>query len=168
MENLEFDPIAAERKELDLLNNNGMFFSVNKRFTGWLSKKKTREFTIKSFPLGVMDRLSGEYIRLDLDEELININPLYEAKVLTKKNALRCARIVAIAVLSNSPLYAFLVTFLTGYFYMRVTPKQLFQLTGIINGMANYKDFINSIRYLRTQTTTKPQLIEKNEPSSKD
>ncbi|WP_159467938.1 hypothetical protein [Dyadobacter sp. 3J3] len=162
MEETEFDPLLAEKKELDIINNNGMFFTVTKRFTGWFSKSKTRSFTITSFPLGVMDRLSGEYINLDLDEELININPLHEVKNLTKAHAYRCAKIVAIAWLNNSPFYPFLVNFLAGYFFMRITPKQLLQLTTIINTMANYGDFTNSIRYLRTARTTKPQLIETN------
>jgi len=160
MEEQEFDPIEAEKKELDILNSNGVSFEVRKRWTGWLSKKKTRTITIKPQCLGVMDRLSAEYIRLDLDEELMKEDSLLAARIMTSKHAKRCAKIVAIAVLNNNPFYGLLIWVLTGYFLWRIDSRMLYQLAVIINGLNNYKDFIGSIRYLSIQRTTKPQLIE--------
>ncbi|WP_138481535.1 hypothetical protein [Dyadobacter bucti] len=162
MEEQPFDPREAEQKELDLLNSRGMFFEVPKRWTGSLSKTKLRKFHIKSPPLGVMDRLSDEYIKLDLDEELLEKDPyLKEAKNLTKKHTKRCARIVAIAVLGNSPLFRFIFPFLADYFYWRINSRMLFKLTLIILQMSYYGDFINSIRYLSAaRRTTTPQMPE--------
>ncbi|KAA6441471.1 hypothetical protein FEM33_01680 [Dyadobacter flavalbus] len=160
MEEQDFDQVEAEKRELDILNSKGVAFEVGKRWTGWLSKNKTRTFTIKPHYLGVMDRLSAEFIHLDLDEELIKADTLLEARKLTGRHARRCAKIVAISVLNNNPFYFLLVGFLTGYFMWRIDSRMLFQLTVIINGMNNYKDFIDSIRYLSIARTTKPQLME--------
>jgi hypothetical protein len=159
MENQEFDPIEAEKIELDILTNKGMSFEIGRRWTKWLSDKQTRTFTIRPLPVGVMDRLTYEYIRLDLDEELLkeeNLLALQEAKLLVHKHAYRCARIVAIAVLNSNPFYWLLVGILSQYFYMRLTSKMLFQVTMIINRMSNYGGFTASIRYLRSARTTRP------------
>lgn len=164
MEDQDFDPIQAEKKELDILNTKGMEFEVQRRGFGPFGSNKTRKFTIKPLPKGVMHRLSAEYIHLDMDEELIAKDALLQAKKLVNKHAMRCARIVAIAVLNNSRWYHLLVGVLTRYFYMRVTSQTMWQLTVIINQMSNYGSFTNSIRYLSTTRTTlpatEPDLIE--------
>jgi len=122
--------------------------------------------------MGVMDRLSYEYIQLHLDENKLKsksvFDSLNEAKITTYKNARRMAKIVAIAVIGNSPWYPLLILFLPGYFYMRINSKKLYQLANIINVQANYPDFIDSTRYFKMSTTTKPQLVEQNEQNSED
>lgn len=146
-----FDPIESEKKELDLLIRKGMTFEVERRWGAG-----TRKFTIQSPPLAIMDRLSAQYIKLDLDEELMKKNALLEAKHLVGRHARICAKIAAIAVLGRSWKYNFLVSLYAWYFYWRVDSRQLLQLAIIINQMANYTDFIGSIRFLGSVRTTLP------------
>lgn len=159
MEEQEFDAHEAERRELELLNKNGMTFEVGRRWGKFWGRTKPRTFKIQSFELGVMDRLSAEYHELDMEEELLNQENLIiigRAKDMVTKQSRRLARIVAIAVIGNNPYFHYMVGPLAEFFYNRIDSAKLFKLTMIINKMANYGDFINSIRFLRSLRTTQP------------
>lgn len=160
-ETLDFDAIKAEQKQIDVLIDSGIKFTVPKRSVfAYFSKSKTRTFEIKQPYLGTLDYLSNEYIKMEFSEERIKLDPLNESKRLSLENAKRCARVVAIAVL-NSKLKILLFTrILSHYFLWRITPKKLFELALIINTLANTADFTNSIRWMSVSRTTAPNLIE--------
>jgi len=158
------DLIQKERegKELDILLEKGMRFTVPKKSLLRIVGGKERSFYIYQPYLGTLDLLSREFLEMEISEEKLQKNPIQEAKSIALTSAKRCARIVAIAVLNNRTKVALFASILTWYFLWRITPTKLFQLTIIINKMNNYGDFINSIRYLSTTNrTTSPTLMEK-------
>lgn len=166
----ETEAIQAEKLELDLLIDKGVEFkvveSVTKRGKGlkWF-RKHTEEveqtFKVKQPTLGVLDRLSAEFIKLKVDEEGLVENPLQESKLLVAKHSRTIARIVAIAVLREECRDEGKVTRLADLFYRTVTPSQMLQLTNIIHLAANYASFTASIRSMSSARTTRPKETER-------
>lgn len=140
----------------DQLSTNGIHFEVGRRWTAKFSKKKTRRFIIQSPPIGVLVRLTNEYLKLSLDEELLENDGQLEAKRLVCRHGWLCSKILATTVINNNIYYPFQIWVLTAYFYMRVDSRTLLNLTLIINRIAGYGDFIQSVRYLSCARTTRP------------
>ena len=163
------DAKKAENNELDRLLETGITFSVSQqvkkyKFPFKFEKKIIeRYFEIHEFTLGVLDRLSKEFIELEIDENEFNedfVNTLTVAHKLTSQHCKRLARITAIAVLGVDYRDAKELKKLTDLFFETITPKKLIQLVQIINTMSNLGDFMNSIRLMSGSRTTKPKLIE--------
>jgi len=153
----DFDAIRAERDELNTLIERGVSFTVAKR--SWLRRigKPHREFVLKQPYLGTLDYLSREYIEMDFNEANFSEGQiLSESKRLMARNATRCARIVALAILNDYWGIRLLSGLLSRYLLWHVTPQKLFQLTILINQISNVADFTNSIRFLSVSRTTAP------------
>jgi len=164
------EAIKAEKLELDLLIEKGVEFNVveqvKKRGKGihWL-RKRTEEvehiFKVKQPTLGVLDRLSAEFIKLEVDEQNLAENPLQESKLLVTQHGRTVARIVAIAVLREDCRDEREVKRLAELFYRTVTPSKLVQLANIIHLTSNYASFTASIRSMSSARTTRPKETER-------
>lgn len=177
-----------ERSELNALINRGVSFDVQdvevqyKPYLWGLFKKKvlvpiTRNFVIEEPTLGTLDRLSSEWIEMAIDEEAVKGDDgMLQARKMTKRHALRCAKIIALAVLGSDYLIpkvgnGGIVRYeedtkrleeLTRLFARQIKPSELYQLCVLINAMCNLGDFLNSIRLMSADRTTIPIRIEES------
>lgn len=179
--------LNQEKSELSVLLNKGIEFEVEdtrfdveKRFFGLIKKrvpvKYKRTFKIGELTLGTLDRLSAEWIEFEISEkELATDDRMKAAKALTYEHSLRCAKIIALAVLDSDylvPVHSggFIkyredkkkLQELTDLFARTIKPSDLFYLVSIINLMSNLGDFTNSIRLMEVARTTAPDRIEEN------
>lgn len=165
MEQQTLNQIAAEQQQLDVLLDKGMFFDVEKRSLLRFIGKKERRFVIKQPYLGTLDALSNEFIKMEYSEDELKKDPFGESKRIVEHNALRCGRVIAIALLNSQWGIKLFTRILANYFVWHLNPQKLLDLTMMINTMANIPAFINSIRYLSVEKrTTKPILIEETSP----
>lgn len=177
-----------ERSELNALINRGVSFDVQdvevqyKPYLWGLFKKKllvpiTRNFIIEEPTLGTLDRLSSEWVEMAIDEEAIKgDDDMLQARKMTKRHALRCAKVIALAVLGTDYLIpkaskgggvryvedVARLDELTALFARSIKPSELYQLCVLINAMCNLGDFLNSIRLMSADRTTMPIRIEGN------
>ena len=175
-----FNELEAERKELRLLIERGISFTVNYqeerkvRIPRWrwlrfikrtqvIREDKQREYIVKEPTAYTLDRLSAEYIELVMDEEKIKENPRQEARRLFMVNNKRMARIVAIAVLGNEWENRKKLEELTEFFGKWIKNSQLLDLVQAIDLTNNLADFINSMRLMSSARTTMPTRIENQE-----
>ncbi len=179
--------LEQERQELNTLVGKGVSFEVKdtqlitrRRLFGLVRKHErkevTRKFTIEEPTLATLDRLSSEWIEFAIDEESIKTDDgLKRARSLTREHAIRCARVIAIAVLGESRLVPSpckggtrwvedtrAVKELTDLFARKIKPSRLYQLYLMITAMCNLGDFLNSIRLMSMERTTMPIRIEEN------
>ncbi len=180
--------LEQERSELNALIGRGVSFEVqdveirHKTYLWGLFKKKvlvpiTRNFVIEEPTLGTLDRLSSEWVEMAIDEEAIKGDDgMLHARKMTKRHALRCARVIALAVLGSDYLIAKagnggIVRYeedtkrledLTKLFARKIKPSELYQLYVLINAMCNLGDFLNSIRLMSADRTTIPIRIEES------
>ncbi len=183
----EIKDLKKERQELNALIGKGVsfevkdvVFDVQKRFFGLLKKRipkeVTRKFTIDEPTLSTLDRLSAEWIEFAIDEAAMQSEDgMSRARTLAHEHSMRCAKIVAIAVLGESRLIAKphkggtrwvedtqALDELTALFARTIKPSKLYQLYVLINAMCNLGDFTNSIRLMLAERTTMPIRIEEN------
>lgn len=180
--------LEKERNELNALINKGVQFEVEdtefevkKRFFGLIKKrvavKVMRQFKIAEPVLGTLDRLSAEWVEFAIDEAALKSDDgIQRAHALVKEHSLRCAKVVAIAVLGADYLipqcgkngvvrYAEdtrRLEELTALFARTIKPSELYQLTVLINAMCNLGDFTNSIRLMSSDRSAMPIRIEEN------
>lgn len=180
--------LEQEQSELNVLINKGVDFDVEDydieikpKFFGLLKKrtivKTNRKFKIEEPTLGTLDRLSAEQIEFSLDElSLKSKDGMQIARTMVNKHSLRCAKLVAIAVLGSDYLIPIpgknnVVRYkedvkrlneLTSLFARQIKPSKLYQLCVLINAMSNLGDFLNSIRLMSADRTTMPIRIEEN------
>ena len=174
----DINKLEQERKELNTLINKGVSFEVkdiefetHKRFFGLVKKRVPKEVT-----LSTLDRLSAEWIEFAIDETLMkSADGMKRARGLAKEHAVRCARIIAIAVLGENRLIPYphkggtrwvedvnAIEDLTALFARKIKPSRLYQLCVLVNAMCNLGDFLNSIRLMLPERTTMPNRIEEN------
>lgn len=187
MEEEKKTDLEKEKSELNALIRKGVSFEVKdiqveteKRFFGLIRRRRLveviRKFTIEEPTLSTLDRLSAEWIELDIDEKAMKSeDAMVVARTMAHKHSIRCARIVAIAVLGVDRLkcesksgYPHWVedteklNTLTDLFARQIKPSRLHQLAVLVNSMSNLGDFMNSIRLMSTDRTTTPIRIEEN------
>ena len=174
-----------EKNELNTLIGKGAEFEINdiefrkKRILGFFRKRVpvpvTRKFKIEEPTLGTLDRLSAEFIDFEIDENSLNITDVMKtARTLAGKHAIRCAKIIALAVMGSdyqiptcnrNGIVRYVkddkrLNELTALFARTIKPSQLYQLYILINTMFNLGDFTNSIRLMSADRTTMPIRIE--------
>lgn len=179
--------LQQEREELNTLIGKGVTFEIKdtvivtrKRFFGLLKKHETQEvtrkFTIEEPTLATLDRLSSEWVEFALDDaKLKTDDAMNRARTLSHEHAMRCAKVVAIAVLGENRLIPCptkdgtrwvedlaSLEELTCLFARKIKPSRLYQLYLMITAMCNLGDFLNSIRLMSTERTTMPIRIEEN------
>lgn len=180
--------LEQERSELNALINRGVSFDVQdvevqyKPYLWGLFKKKvlapiTRNFVIEEPTLGTLDRLSSEWIEMAIDEGAVKGDDgMLQARKMTKRHALRCAKIIALAVLGSDYLKPQAIkggviryvedvarlNELTALFARSIKPSELYQLCVLINAMCNLGDFLNSMRLMSADRTTMPIRIEES------
>lgn len=180
--------LEQEKSELNTLINKGISFDVadiefqTKRIFGGLLKRRVaipvkRQFKIEEPTLATLDRLSAEWIEFAIDESIMKSDDgMVRARTLVHEHSLRCAKVVAIAVLGSDLLIpkigkAGVVRYiedtkrleeLTSLFARSIKPSKLYQLYVLINAMCNLGDFLNSIRLMSADRTTMPIRIEEN------
>lgn len=184
----EAKKLEQERAELNTLINKGVSFEVKdvefeveKHLFGLIKKYKphntTRTYKIEELTLATLDRISFELVELAIDEEeMKSDDALKKARGLVSKHSIRCARVVAIAVLGEDRLIAKYgkagtrwienkakLDELTNLFARKITPSVLYRLFVLVNAMCNLGDFLNSIRLIMPERTTAPIRIEENE-----
>lgn len=180
--------LEQEKNELNTLIGKGASFEVKdvevkyrKCLFGLFRKRVlapvTRKFKIEEPTLGTLDRLSAEWIEFAIDETALKSDDgLRKARTLAHDQSLRCAKIVAIAVMGSGymiPVYGKggVVTYredkkrldeLTALFARQIKPSNLYQLYVLISAMCNLGDFLNSIRLMSSDRTTVPIRVEDN------
>lgn len=177
--------LDQERSELASLLNKGIEFEVEdvqfevkSKLFGLIKTKHPikvkRQFSIKELTLGTLDRLSAEWIEFEIDEnEMKSDDGMKIAKGLAHNHSIRCAKIIALAVLDSDYLIPTKIAGrykedsktlndLTNLFTRTIKPSDLFYLVSVINVMSNLGDFTNSIRLMLSDRTTMPQRIEEN------
>ncbi|KAF5072889.1 hypothetical protein DSECCO2_197770 [anaerobic digester metagenome] len=179
--------LNQEKSELSVLLNKGIEFEVEDvrfevehRLFGLIKKrvpvKYKRTFKIGELTLGTLDRLSAEWVEFEINEqEMATDDRMKVAKSLAYNHSLRCAKIIALAVLDSDYLIPVhsggFVKYkedveklkeLTDLFARTIKPSELFYLISIINLMSNLGDFTNSIRLMEVARTTTPDRIEEN------
>ncbi|KAA6300913.1 MAG: hypothetical protein EZS26_002939 [Candidatus Ordinivivax streblomastigis] len=180
--------LEQEKAELNTLINKGITFEITdaesrekRMFFGLIKKyvpvKATKQFNIRELTLGTLDRLSVEWIEFAIDEAALKSGDgMQQARTLACEHALRCAKIIALAVMDADFLIpqcgrdgivryvedTHRLKELTALFARTVKPSQLYRLTMLINAMCNLGDFVNSIRLMCTHRTTMPVRIEAN------
>jgi hypothetical protein len=179
--------LEQERAELNTLINKGVSFEVKdvefdveKRFFGLIKKYKPREvkrsFKIEELTLATLDRISAETIEMTIDEaEMKSDDSMKRARGLARKHSIRCAKVVAIAVLGENRLIPVTgkngvrwvedvkrLDELTSLFARTIKPSMLYKLYVLVNAMCNLGDFLNSIRLIQQERTTMPIRIEEN------
>ena len=180
--------LEQERAELNALIGKGVSFEVQdvevteqKYLWGMIRKKSltpiTRRFVVEEPTLGTLDRLSAEWVEMAMDEEALKgEDGMRQARMMAKSQAIRCARVIAIAVLGSDylvpkPSKGREVRYvednarldeLTDLFARKIKPSALYQLYVLIQAMCNLGDFVNSIRLMSADRTTKPTRIEES------
>ena len=153
-----------------LLNNEGKTFTIPKKsFLRFFSSKKERTFALRYSVLGVLDLLTGQYLKLQFDREKLKSNPISESNTVVSVNNDRVAKIVAIAWLNDlcylpilPIVFGFtnwpLIWIVSRYFKMRLNSSKLFEIMIMVREMMNTEDFINSIVLMTgIQRTTEPK-----------
>ena len=158
-----------EVNELNVLIDKGVEFSITYK----VSKRKffkstvetvTKKFTIKEPTLAVLDLISSESIKFDINEENIKENTIQEGKRHVKKYAKDMSRIVAISVVGEDCFVMKNRRFevddksidkLQHLFYHTIKPSDLYKLCTIILSVGNIGDFLNSMRLTSGAITTK-------------
>ena len=185
---MDIKKLEQEKGELNVLINKGVAFEVEdtefevaKGFWGLFKRRVPvrvkRRFKIEQPTLGTLDRIAVEWIEIAIDEAgLKGDDGMQRARTLAAKHAMRCAKVVAIAVLGSDylvPRYGIdgVVRYdedwrrldeLTALFGRTVTPSQLFQICMMIIAVCNLGDFLNSIRLMSVDRNTMPGRIEGN------
>ena len=180
--------LEQEKSELNALINKGVTFEVEdtefevtKRFFGLFKKrvpvKVKRTFKIEEPTLGTLDRLSAEWVEIAIDEAgLKGDDGMQQARALVDKHSLRCAKVIALAVLGSDYLMPQCgktgtvryvedterLAYLTDLFARTIKPSNLYQLCVLINAMCNLGDFMNSIRLMLSDRSAMPIRIEDN------
>lgn len=181
----EKEKLLLEQQELNRLIEEGFSFTaeiergvVLRSYLWGLRKKKgvkkeKRTFTIEEPTLSTLDRLSREFIQFSIQEETLKEKGMEAMKQFAHKHSLRCAKIIAIAVLGEDYLIPKMGK--RGVSYKRddkaldklsaqlargITPSRLLQLTIALNAMCNFGDFMRSIRLLAAERTTAPIRVE--------
>lgn len=180
--------LEQEKSELNALINKGITFEVTdtefevkKRFWGLCKKripvKVQKQFKIEEPTLGTLDRLSVEWVEIAIDEAQLKGNDgMQQARTLTHEHSLRCAKVIAIAVLGSDYLIpqcgkngvvrhiedTARLAYLTDLFARTIKPSNLYQLCVLINAMCNLGDFVNSIRLMLSDRSAMPIRIEEN------
>lgn len=180
--------IEQEKAELNALIQRGVEFDIDdfdvkvvKSFWGLVNKKSIipvkRTYKIEEPTLGTLDRLSAEWIEFSVDEKALKSDSgLENARNMTHEHAIRCAKVIAIAVLGSDYLIPHAgkgnvihyvedvkrLDELTSLFARTIKPSKLYQLYVLINAMSNLGDFLNSIRLMSADRTTMPIPIEEN------
>lgn len=188
MEEVNKTHLEREKAELNALIRKGVSFEVKdtevvteKRFFGLFRKHRlvevTRKFTIEEPTLSTLDRLSAEWMELTIDETALKSDDaMVKARTMAHEHSIRCARIVAIAVLGVDRLKCSIkggfphwvedtekLDKLTELFARQIKPSRLHQFAVLVNSMSNMGDFMNSIRlWSTTDRTTTPIRIEGN------
>ena len=188
MEEANKTTLEKEKSELNALIRKGVSFEVKdtevvteKRFFGLIRKRRlvevTRKFTIEEPTLSTLDRLSAEWLELTIDEAALKCDDaMVKARPRAHEHSIRCARIVAIAVLGVDRLKCSIkggfphwvedtekLNNLTELFARTIKPSRLHQFAVLVNSMSNMGDFMNSIRlWSTTDRTTTPIRIEEN------
>lgn len=157
-------------------------FEVKKRFWGLLKKripvKVRKQFKIGALTAGTLDRMAGEWIEIAIDESAMKSDDaMQKARTLVHKHVLRCARIVAIAVLDSDYLIPrwcgkngtvrydedrARLESLAALFARTLTPSDLYRVFAMINVMCDFGNFVNSIRLMSSYRSTMPDRIEEN------
>jgi hypothetical protein len=180
--------LQQERNELNVLISKGILFEIEdiefeekRAFFGLIKKripvKVRKQFKIEEPTLGTLDRLSAEWIECEMDEEMMKSEDgMQRARTLAGKHAMRCAKMIALAVLGSGyliPKYTpngavryvedtTRLEYLTGLFSRSIKPSKLYQLSVLINAICNLGDFVNSIRLMCANRTAMPIRIEPN------
>lgn len=179
--------LEQERAELNTLIGKGVSFEVKdtefdieKRFFGLVKRYKpravTRTFKIEETTLATLDRISAETIEFSIDEaDMKMADSMKRARGLAHKHSIRCAKVVAIAVLGEDRLIpkhgkggtrwvedTKRLDELTSLFARKIKPSVLYKLYVLVNAMCNLGDFMNSIRLMQQERTTMPIRIEES------
>ena len=158
-----------EVNELNVLIDKGVEFSITykvlkRKFFKSTVETVTKKFTIKEPTLAVLDLISSESIKLDINEENIKENTMQEGKRHVKKYAKDMSRIVAISVVGEDCFVMKNRRFevdnnsidkLQHLFYHTIKPSDLYKLCTIILSVGNIGDFLNSMRLTSGAITTK-------------
>ena len=163
-----------ELSEIERLTKEGFSFKVEydvTKHTIFGAKKRhvSKEYNIEEPTLGTLDRMTKEWLKMDIQEGGDSMNT---AKVAASQHALRMCRVVAIAVVGseygkNVSKYGWgarkseekRIDELAEIFAKCIRPSDLKKISYFILASANLVDFFAAITMMRAQRTTKPSVV---------
>jgi hypothetical protein len=176
--------LEIERTELNLLIQKGFKFNITikgikyaKGLRGFLGKREVSEetmtFEIHQPTLSTLDRMSDIALDMVVDNNKFlgeNQEVLVSARQTVRENAVKLARMVAIACLGEDYHITEIsesgkitrrnndreVDRLTDLFYHSLTPSRLMELALAITNTSNLGDFIVSMRFLSGTRSAQP------------
>lgn len=156
------EALAAERRQLDDLLGRGMSFTTPKRSVlRWLGGPADRTWTLRQPYLQTMLEQDAVLIQIDFSEESLAEGQMAEARRVVGVNAKLCAEYIAIGLLEGRFGSTVLLPLLTRYLLRRLNGENLLRILIIMQELAGYGNFINSIRLLsRLPRRTQPTPIE--------
>lgn len=170
------EALKMEMEQINSLINKGIDLSVPT--SGWLDRLwygKERTFTLTELVYGALDLIAAETIHMRLNEEDLSNN--HKRMELISAHSLRCARIVAMAILnekcsvrvgSKRIINHVRIDTLAGYLADRITPSKMSEIIGVIMQLINQPDFIGSIALLTgiLRRTSQPRADAVETPAS--
>jgi len=148
----------TEQRAAETILEKGVFFRVPNAGIMRYFKDETT-FILKQPNAGTLLKISQVAASIEIDEDKITENPIFESWQITKREIVNVTRIVAIAILGTKWRIFFLTGILTRYLMWRVTPSKLIELAKLMIQLCNTADFLNSIRLIRGTRITSPKNL---------
>lgn len=150
--------LAAEQKELNILNNVG--FEIKTKLFG-----KDIFWKVGKIPMGIMDYQSLLFFKLKSHQDQIQEDNFQEVLNLqynsVADNAKICAEIIAITILGKPWKIKLFTWWLKRHLYWNIDSKELLDFTQKILNKNDYQSFTTSIVLLSATRVTNPETIEK-------
>lgn len=150
----KLNKLLAERSELDLLIEKGIFFECG-----------SETLTIQEPVLRVLDFLAAEMVRVDIEDNILsNSDEAFDDGCrLVGLHSSRMAKIVAIAVLGLESKNNQQLSTLVDSILDNIRPSKLESLFNAVKLLMNVGSFTNSIRLTKEIKASLPGLIERGE-----
>ena len=104
IETTALNGVSFEIKDVEVETQSRFFGLVKKH----IRNEVTRKYTINEPTLATLDRLSREWVEFAIDDDALkSADGMTAARTLARTQAIRCARVIAIAVLGCSPTIRF-------------------------------------------------------------
>ncbi len=140
------DELSVEKQAINTLLEHGMTF-----------KAGLFRFHMQQPYLGTILHMSKLYAEIAIDEEKIKDSAYAGSYMLVPDNAMRVAKLVAIAILRTNIKIKLFSRILTKYLLWNLTPEKLFTVMGMVLVIGNTASFTNSIRLIQALRMMKPK-----------
>lgn len=154
----DIERLVAERDEINSLQRGGFTFSVTGR---WLfGLKHTWMYTITEPCGGCLIAQAREWVEIDIDSRLIDADDrIAECNALIAKHALRCYRVLALAICNEDCRNSRRVERITRRLLVTLTPSDVRRLLCSVMALGDLRSFISAIALISKARLTMPDAI---------